>query len=319
VGRQQSFFELGGDSILAMQLISRARQAGLAISLRQLYRHPYIAALAGAATPAASSSATAQPPDGPVELTPIQRWFFALRLPQPSHFNQAILLQTREPLQLSALQQAVQELVDQHEALRLRFRSTAASVEQHVAAREATIPVQSFDLSCVAATEQPQALASICADAQAGLNLEHGPLMQVVWIDLGPQQSGRLLWVIHHLAVDGVSFRVLLEDLEIAYRQARRAEPVRLPHQTASFAQGAAWLAHYARSAELQRELAYWQALRPGQSLPVDHVAGDNTVLSARRLTSSLTVGETRQLLQGLNVHYVTPRPQEAPRSVTCC
>ncbi len=306
VGRRQSFFELGGDSILAMQLISRARQAGLAISLRQLYRHPNIAALAEVAKPTESSPPAAQPTDGPVELTPIQRWFFALRLPEPNHFNQAILLQTREPLQLSVLQQAVETLVEQHEALRLRFRSTPSTVEQHIAAHAPAIPVQMFDLSGSDPGEQPRALASIFAAAQASLNLEHGPLLKVVWIDLGPQHSGRLLFVIHHLAVDGVSFRVLLEDLEIAYRQARRAEPVRLPPQTASFAQGAAWLTHYARSAELQRELAYWQALRPAKALPVDHIAGENTVLSARSVATALTVGETRQLLQGLPAQHGT-------------
>ncbi|HEU0078824.1 MAG TPA: amino acid adenylation domain-containing protein, partial [Longimicrobiaceae bacterium] len=126
VGVEESFFELGGDSILSIQVVSRARQRGLVLSPRQLFEHPTVArlaAVAGQARHEAGAPAAAQGPvTGEAPLTPIQRRFFAQASPAPHHFNQTLLLAPERALDPGRLAGAVAALVAHHDALRLRFR-----------------------------------------------------------------------------------------------------------------------------------------------------------------------------------------------------
>ena len=123
---------------------------------------------------------------------------------------------------------------------------------------------------------------------QAGLCLHSGPLMRVVWLDLGPGRAGRLLVVIHHLAVDAVSWPILLEDLETAYRQAGRGEALRLPAKTTSFQTWAERLGAHAQSEAVDQELGYWRSVPAAGAVPVDHPDGVNTVGSARTVRVEL-------------------------------
>jgi non-ribosomal peptide synthase protein (TIGR01720 family) len=157
-----------------------------------------------------------------------------------------------------------------------------------------------FDLSTIARAEQRAALEAAAARLQASLALSEGPLMRAACFDLGAGQPGRLLLVIHHLAVDGVSWRVLLEDFQIAYRQLSRGEQIELPLKTTSYKEWAERLTEYAQTAEVRRECAYWLAparahVRP---LPVDEPQGENSLVSVRRVSRLLTPDETQALLK---------------------
>lgn len=304
IGPQDSFFALGGDSILAIQVLGQARQAGLHLSLRLLFQHPTLAALARAIPASQAALAPQEVVTGPVELTPVQRWFFELAPAEPQHFNQALLLQTREPMQIEALRRAVRHLVVHHDALRLRFAQEGGVTRQNNAGSDDTVTVQALDLSTLPPAQQTARIATAAAEAQASMNLEHGPLMRLLWIDLGAAAHGRLLWVIHHLAVDGVSFRILLEDLETAYGQACAGVALRLPPKTTSYQQWAQHLRQHAQSESVSRELPYWLSLPSTRSLPSDISSGDNTVQSARILAVDLDEGETHRLLHGLPSLY---------------
>ena len=310
VGVFDSFFALGGDSILAIQIISKAQQAGLGLSVRQIFEHQTIAELAAVAAEAAGTGADQGPASGPVELTPIQRWFFEAWRVDPHHYNQAMLLEPRERLDLAALERAVQHLVQHHDALRLRFaRARAlegAEVRQQNAGIEEAAPVTTVDLSAVPAAEQAVAIEQAAAEVQGSLCLESGPLARVAVLDLGPERPSRLLIVIHHLAVDGVSWQILLEDLEAAYTQARRGEALRLPPKTTSFQRWAERLSAYAQSDAVREELSYWRSLPEAPPLPVDREGGDNTVASTRTVEVDLGVEETRALLQDVPEVYRT-------------
>ena len=304
VGPDDSFFALGGDSILAIQVLGHARQAGLNLSLRLLFQHPTLAALARAIPSVQAIDAPQEAVTGPVELTPVQRWFFALGLAEPQHFNQALLLQTREPVQIEALRCAVRHLVAHHDALRLRFVREGGMTRQTSVGTDDTATVQALDLSTLPQLQQAAAITAAAAEAQASMNLEQGPLMRVLWIDLGAHQRGRLLWVIHHLAVDGVSWRILLEDLETAYGQACAGAPLRLPAKTTSYQKWVEHLLRHAQSESVSRERPYWRSLPSTMSLPCDHADGDNTVQSARILAVDLDEAETRLLMHGLPSLY---------------
>ncbi len=306
VGVHDNFFMLGGDSILAIRVMSKAQQAGLALSVRQMFVHQTIAGLAGVATAAARPEADQGLVTGPVELSPIQRWFFDEDRPEPHHFNQAVLLETRERMNPRLLERAVAELVRHHDALRLRFLREGSSIRQVNAGLDERVEITEVDLSAVPAEQQAAAIEARAAELQASLRLDEGPLLRCALLDLGPQQPGRLLFLIHHLAVDSVSWRILLEDLETAYRRLQRDEPPELPAKTTSWKAWSDRLSAHARTDEIQKELAFWQALPAAAPPPVDAVGGANTVASERRVEVALDAEETRALLHDVPSVYRT-------------
>jgi non-ribosomal peptide synthase protein (TIGR01720 family) len=290
-----NFFELGGDSILSIQIVGRAQKAGLRFTPAQLFQHQTIAALvaqldAASAVPERGGEAPASAP-----LTPIQRWFFERGLPEPHHFNQAVLLAVREPLDPAPPRRALAALIAHHAALRTRFVPDSGETWQAVDP-PGEAPLAAIDLSALPETLRSAALEGAAAGLQASLDLERGPLVRAAAFHLGADRPGRLLLIAHHLVVDGVSWRILLEDLAAAW------EGAPLPPRTTSFAEWAETLADHARRGAFDSEVDGWVArLGAGTGLlPLDFAADEaaNTVASARSLTVELGPEETRELLR---------------------
>ncbi len=296
VGVQDNFFELGGDSILSIQVVSRARQAGLQFTPRDLFQHQTIQTLAAIVQRSEAASSIEQGQrQGQTGLTPIQHWFFDSEVPQPQHWNQAVLLEARKPLDEGVLERALAALVQHHDSLRLRFGMAQGRWQAEYASPATgqllwTATVADF------ADCQP-----LYTDLQRSLDLEQGPLLRALLVNDG-QGGQRLLLAIHHLVVDGVSWRVLLEDLQALYR----GQP--LPAKTHAMGDWAARLASYAGSDSLRDELGWWQGQLGGvrRELPCDHPQGGNLHRHARTLVIGLDVAQTRQLLQQAPAAYHT-------------
>ncbi|MEW6734140.1 MAG: amino acid adenylation domain-containing protein [Acidobacteriota bacterium] len=292
VGVHDNFFELGGDSILSIQIVSRANQVGINFATKHMFQHQTIAELATVAQDGLVVVAEQGLVSGPLPLTPIQQWFFEQEFIDVHHWNQAILLTVKVKLEYELLAQAIHQLLLHHDTLRLRFVYEESSWRQFHADTETHIPITVIDLSKV--TEPSAIITQTATEVQASLNLSQGPLMRVVLFDLGTDRSGRLLIVIHHLIIDGVSWRILLEDLLNLY------EGLKLPAKTTSYQQWALKLENYAQSKELEQELDYWLRLpwHKTRPLPVDFANGLNNQASAGTLTVSLSASETAILLQ---------------------
>ncbi|UGA40761.1 condensation domain-containing protein [Chromobacterium haemolyticum] len=219
IGADDNFFQLGGDSILGLQIVAQARQAGLTLAARDIFSHPTIAELAAQARPARQEAKLEDiPPGAPLPLTPAQRWFFERvdTLPRPSHWNQALLLSVAAGISAPTLRSALLRLEQSHDAFRLRFSAGADGWRQHYAPREALREedwLERVDLSALPAAERAAVIEARAEAAQRELDLERGPLLRAVHFDCGDGEASRLLLVIHHLIVDGVSWRVLLQDL----------------------------------------------------------------------------------------------------------
>ncbi|USX01593.1 condensation domain-containing protein [Pseudomonas proteolytica] len=206
----------------------------------------------------------------------------------------------RQPVNVAALAAALQALVAQHDALRLRFVERGEGWEQ-AHAESATVDLWQRQAASV------EALREQCDLAQASLDLQHGPLMRALLVDMA-DGSQRLLLVLHHLVVDGVSWRVLLEDLQRGYAQGVAGEPLVSAHKTSAYQQWAVRLDDYRRSPALLAELPYWREQVQGVAtdLPRDNPQGRQTQAVAEHVRLRLGREQTRQLLQQAPAAYRT-------------
>ncbi|MEO5934248.1 MAG: amino acid adenylation domain-containing protein, partial [Duganella sp.] len=294
VGRDDNFFTLGGDSILTLQIVARARKAGIRFSPRHLMEKQTVAALAAVAQASAPATAAAPPAPAVFELTPVQRWFFDQPMPERHHLNQSVLLELDRPPHDAHLQQALWRLAERHASLRLRFAPHAGGWRQRY--DNAAQPPNYARVDLTGEDDLATAIARESATVQASLNLEHGPLMRAVWFDAGAQRRGRLLLVCHHLAVDAVSWRLLLEDLQHIYQSLDTGAPLPVALEAATFADWSDALRRYAATPGVQGQLDYWQE-QSAPALPVDHADGVNTEATARTIHLSLDRERTTRLL----------------------
>ncbi|MEA2589293.1 MAG: hypothetical protein QOH66_2220, partial [Actinomycetota bacterium] len=317
VGMEDNFFELGGDSILSIQVVSRARRAGLTLTSRDLFLRQTIAELAAAATTAPGRRGSH--PDvvaGPATLTPVQHWFFENQAVARNHFNQSMLVELAEAIDGKVLERAIRAIVAHHDALRMRFgivagaagtARTAGTWAQDVAASETGAIFVRRDLAGLDEEARHVATDRAAIEAQSSLDITGGPLLRAVLFDLGAGRRPQLFLTIHHLVVDGVSWRILLGDLEAAYRQIAAGSPVELEAAATSYWQWSARLAEHVASGALDGDLAHWSdvASRVPAELPVDH-EGENTVGSSRSIAVRLGSAETDALLRHVPGVYRT-------------
>ncbi|HEV7505793.1 MAG TPA: amino acid adenylation domain-containing protein [Thermoanaerobaculia bacterium] len=299
IGIHDNFLQLGGDSIMGIQVVARANQAGLRLTPRQVLEHPTVAELARVAGFDDPVRAEQGLVTGATPLTPNQHRFLANDPIDPDHFNQSLLFEVGLPLDSGLLYRSLVHLLRHHDALRLRFQYQPEGWVQEIAAPEDQVPFTRVDLSVIPPDERTACLMAAAAGLQGSLGLERGPVVRVAQFDLGPSESQRLLFIIHHMVIDGVSWRLVLEDLERCYEQLRSNQKVALPSKTSSFKEWALRLADFARWEVVEREAGYWLAesrANPGRLTP-DFPGGIHTVRSERMVRVSLDPDATRVLL----------------------
>ncbi|OPG79861.1 non-ribosomal peptide synthetase, partial [Pseudomonas ogarae] len=301
VGLNDNFFELGGDSILSIQVVSRARQQGIHFTPRDLFQHQTVQTLAAVATRSQQVLAEQGLLQGESGLTPIQHWFFERQIPNQHHWNQALVLAPTTVLAPQPLEQALRSVFQHHDALRLGFdESTGHWRAEHQ-------PLSDAALLQHVSVDTAQDCEALFAETQSRFNLSTGPLLRAVLAQL-PDGRQRLLIVIHHLVVDGVSWRVLMDDLQTVYRQLTTGQEVQLPAKTSPLRDWAARLQAYAGSESLREELQWWQAQLSGAQVQLScaNPEGGLQERHAETVSVRLDVERTRQLLQQAPSAYRT-------------
>ncbi|MBJ7291271.1 non-ribosomal peptide synthetase, partial [Williamsia sp.] len=285
VGVDDSFFDLGGDSILSMQVVARVRGAGLTCRPRDVFVEQTVARLARIAGVIAGPDGPADDGVGPVPSTPIMRWLYDVDGPTDG-FNQTIVLQAPEGVTYADVVVVLQALLDRHAMLRLR-------VDDTVDGWSPTVP----ESGAVDASACVYAVHALSDDAVRLARSRMDPSTGVMLSALWERSTRRLALMIHHLSVDAVSWRILLEDLNIAWAQHHNGEPVALPAVGTSFARWASVLGEHARTdavvglAETWHQIAAVPAALPAVRPDVD------TYATAGHLSVSLDAATTRHLL----------------------
>ncbi|VWC77821.1 non-ribosomal peptide synthetase [Burkholderia lata] len=311
VGRNDNFFELGGDSILVLQVIARARKRGVRFTPKQLFDGPTVAELAriaktedvaAAATQPVAAAAARAPATAQV-LTPAQQRFFALDIPQRGHWNQSVAFDVRGPFDADAFARAFDALLTHHDAFRQRFARGADGTWR---ASDAAKPYDALPFVEVSARDEADALARFDA-LQRRLDLGRGPLACACAARL-PDGSTQLYLAIHHAIVDGVSWRILLDDLDTAYRAACERTPIRLSQPGL---RADAWAARLARAATepaspFAAEAAYWAGMAQGDDVVPDHPDAAAANADAAVVVQTIDAALTRAALTDAHAAYRT-------------
>ncbi|MFD5427789.1 amino acid adenylation domain-containing protein [Streptomyces sp. NPDC127084] len=308
-GVDDGFFDLGGDSILAIELVSKARRAGLVLSPRQVFEHATPARLAAAVTPVGTAFEVAGAGVGPVPLTPVVAWLRDTGAPI-TRFSQSTLVRTPAGLSAGHLRDALAALVDRHDILRLTLRTDGGRWLQQVR-EQGTVDASECLHRVDAAGLDDEALRAVLLEegeaVRSRIDPERGAVLRAVFFDRGPEQDGMLLMVVHHLAVDAVSWRVLLPDLAEACASVLAGEPVRLQPVGTSLRSWAARLTELAHEPALAADATRWtQILREPRVTLADRPLDGATDLasSSGHLMTRLSPGTTAALLADVPAAY---------------
>ncbi|KGT43801.1 MULTISPECIES: non-ribosomal peptide synthetase [Bacillus] len=309
VGIYDNFFEIGGDSILSIQIISQASQVGLKLTPKQMFECPTIAELAQVAIETQGVQAEQGIVIGDVPLTPIQCWFFEQEHPHTEHWNQSMLLRVKERLDVKLLERAILNLLKHHDALRFRYEQLPNGTwRQRNEETDELSVLHVVKRNQVNEKEWNKIIQEEMNIHQASFNIVTGPLMKVVYFEDNLTGNDRIFWVIHHLVVDGVSWRILLEDLQVVYNQMKQGQEIRLPAKSTSFKEWSERLQTYSDSGISKEVKDYWneQVEKETMKIPMDYPIQETTEESIDQVTRTLGIEETQALFHEVLVTHKT-------------
>jgi amino acid adenylation domain-containing protein/non-ribosomal peptide synthase protein (TIGR01720 family) len=307
IGLYDNFFEIGGDSIKAVMVSARLRKHGWNLEVRDIFSQQILEKMAEAARPVKRLISQAEV-TGDVALTPVQRRFFRHIHSGRNQFNQAVMLFSKDGFDEAITHLVLEKIMEHHDVLRMIYHIEDGSVkQQNRAAADAGLHFEIVDIAPDSDIET--AVASECERVQAGMDIQRGIMFRTALFKTAA--GHHLLLAVHHLVMDGISWRIILEDFAEGYKLAARNLPVVFTDKTDSFKDWARRLTEYASGEggrdhySVLSEMDYWHGIvtSPNQPLPFDF----ETAEQARRFSDCNTVtvklpAESTSLLLG-DVH----------------
>ncbi len=306
VGIHDNFFHLGGDSILSMQVVARAKRNNIFISVRDVFTAKTVASLAEIARKAERQQAIVEDAKGEQVLLPIQRDFLLSSLGARNHFNQSLLITVPPGLTRPRVRQLAHALLKRHDVFRLAFKTDAPDKWRAFYKdldRDLLGEIFHYhNLADTAEEERKQTIQNVGSRYQQSFDLENGGLFRLVYFDFGQEEEGRLLLIAHHLVIDGVSWRILVSDLQLGCQQLIKGETLSLPPRTSSYQTWAEFLEGYATTGKFARQIEFWEAqvatdvpdLFPGAPA----IAATTPLAKRKSVTVELEAGESSYLLK---------------------
>ncbi|WP_040496073.1 hybrid non-ribosomal peptide synthetase/type I polyketide synthase, partial [Fulvivirga imtechensis] len=298
------FFTIGGDSIRSIQICSRMKGEGYRLTVKDIITCRNIQSLSLVLKAQVGEGKKQETVTGSVPLTGIQHWFFERPLKARHHFNQAVLLSFPEKVTEADVREIFTKIQSHHDALRITYKISEGTVGQYNHGLNYPLSIMQWDLTNEEFTEEQ--FMTVCNELQSSINLEQGPLMKLGLFDL--VSGSRLLIVIHHLVVDGISWRILFDDIETLYKQIRSGEKLTLPQKTDSFLLWATKLQDYMKSDRYSESVFYWNTIldKPQIAITKDYPEGTNTTSDIAIKGFILDKALTNKLLSQVNRPFNT-------------
>ncbi|SMC29673.1 non-ribosomal peptide synthase domain TIGR01720, partial [Clostridium acidisoli DSM 12555] len=300
IGINDDFFSLGGDSIKSIQVISRAKAKGYYFEVKDIFNNSNIKALSKCIKKNALTISQDEVV-GEVELTPIQKWFFERNFEEKQHWNQSVMLFSKDGFEKEAFEKAFEAIIIHHDALRMVYKNENGEIHQINRGTSEKL----YDLNVYEGLSEKE-ITEKCDEIQGSINLEEGPLVKLSLFKT--HKGDHLLIAIHHLVIDGVSWRILFEDLSKAYEMAKDGEDIILQDKTTSFKEWAVEQKKYADSYNMRKQLEYWSYIDKFdvRKLPKDKEVAVARIKDLRSVGFNLTKEETEKLLKHVNKAYNT-------------
>ncbi|WP_139487924.1 non-ribosomal peptide synthase/polyketide synthase [Brevibacillus dissolubilis] len=305
IGINHHFFASGGDSIKALQIISRLARIGLKLEVKELFAHPKIKDLAKYVKVDLRERNTYELVEGDVGLTPIQQWFFDRNTEERNHFNHSFMLYRTQGFDEKLVEQVFNKLLEHHDALRMIYAETDGQIKQtNRGYSEKLFQLQTQDVRNL--ENQELRVYEAATELQKEISITDGKLVNLCIFHA--EDGDHLLIAIHHLVVDGVSWRILLEDFETLYKQAAQGEKLDIGFKTDSYQHFAAQLNTYAGSKKLAKEAAYWRETAKAnvKFLPKKQEILRDNFESSKTITVTLDQETSSKLLRQTNRAYNT-------------
>lgn len=300
IGLKDNFFQMGGDSILAIQTISKARQVGISLTVNQLFAEPTVAQLVSSPSQQINKiKAEQNEVSGAIGLTPIQHWFLEQNLDDPDWWNQSLLLEVRYKCELGDMEKMLNHLFRHHDGFRAKVSKTLIGWRSFINRTDAHFELDHLDLSETAQEEHEALITKLADTMHQSMRLNSGCLLKAAFIKSGDDQYSKLLLIAHHWAVDMVSWGIIEEDLNTLARQYDQELPFALPDKTTSIQAWVDNLQFFAQSESIARELSFWEGQPYSEyaDIPLDfNQEMPNDEGSTRIIQLSLSAEKTAQL-----------------------
>ncbi|MFZ5987760.1 MAG: amino acid adenylation domain-containing protein [Bacillota bacterium] len=306
INRRDNFYRLGGDSIKAIQIAARLNELGLKIRVKDILSKNVIEKImACVETDTAFEALENKALEGEIGITPIVSWFFEQHFKNPNYYNQSVLLSLNTNVGLDNMEQAINILIRHHDALRINYSSQKGILYYNNDYLNEHQKLQIFDLSFVPLDEQKVKMRQICEEIKSSLDIEKGILFKACALELG-HYGRRLLLTGHHLIVDGVSWRILLEDLARVLGSLEKNIELSLPQKSSSLKEWASQLLKLGQGS-LKQEREYWNnVISSSFSFPVDFDLGHDNIENCNVKRFVIDADDTENLLTTANAPYGT-------------
>ncbi|MCB0747244.1 MAG: amino acid adenylation domain-containing protein, partial [Ignavibacteriae bacterium] len=306
VGINDNFFDLGGDSILSIQMISYAKEAELILTPKQVFQFPTIKELVLLSRQNLEFIHDQNKVIGKAELTPIQKWFFEKHTINPNRFNSSMFLELFQELSKESIIEVTKKLVEHHDSLRLQFSNNFGYWTQYFSENIEDLPISFIDLSEVKKKDLKKSIEKEVESIQSSFDIRKAPLFKIAYFNFGENKNPHLFFVFHHLVLDGVSWRILINDIFMLFKQYINNEQLNLSKKTTSYKKWSEELINLSKDYKIDYNNDYWNSLInfKGNNLPIDFRNGNNTYGSTEDITLSLNQEETKKLLKEIPLVY---------------
>jgi amino acid adenylation domain-containing protein/thioester reductase-like protein/non-ribosomal peptide synthase protein (TIGR01720 family) len=303
IGIHDNFFSLGGDSIMSIQVVARACAEGLGITAAQILKNPTISALSSKIQVKQIQRADTGPLSGDLPLTPIQNWFFENQFTNFNHFNQSFLFKLKNMCRKETIEKILGIIVEHHDCLRLRLKNDGGVWSQrYKKAGEDPVVVETFDLRDVPAEKAADSITDACSKIQGSLNISEGPIIKAALFTGHPDAQDRLFIAVHHISIDMVSWRIIIEDFHALYDKITAGEDPILKVKTSSYRQWAEVLGKFDVSGDAKK---HWlKTLEEAPKPPAEYKR--SSFGKMKDLKVSLDAAQTELLLNSVPAAYGT-------------
>ncbi len=304
VSVDDNFFELGGDSIKAIQLMARLNNMGYTMDMKDLFHYPTIKQICPYIREDKSEDEQGMI-KGEVSLTPIQQYFFQSVLTDQHHYNQSVMIFSNEDLNENLVSKTFDVLLCLHDALRMIYQTQP---DHSVVQKNRGLEGKLYDIYNYFVTKEQEEsfITSKVKEIQSSIQLQQGPLVKIGLFH--SEEGTHMLIVIHHLVVDGVSWRILLEDFEKVYLKMQQGNEIEIPRKTTSFKTWSEKLMKYAKEDVSSEIIDYWRQVSCAKGSPIPKDRAIDGILNSdtRVLHEWMSVEKTEQLIKDSNYAYKT-------------